>query len=129
MPGKVVREQGEEIRNRESLVPVSSQRKWKEKEETRERKETEIFARSTGCTKRIQFDGITITGVMSENNEISPNHHSSPRIRFFAPFVPSLILSPSFSPFFPFLFIELRSSIVYHTGTRMDMYRRTRENE
>lgn len=29
------------------------------------------------CTKRIQFDGITITGVMSENNEISPQ---SPRL-------------------------------------------------
>ena len=35
---------------------------------------------SRGCTKRIQFDGITITGVMSENNEISLNHRDPLRI-------------------------------------------------
>lgn len=40
----------------------------------------DIPAVSRGCTKRIQFDGITITGVMSENNEISLNHRDPLRI-------------------------------------------------
>lgn len=77
---------------------------------------------STGCTKRIQFDGITITGVMSENNEISPNHHGSPGIRSFVPFLPSSSLSLSL-PFFlppPSIFHRLlRAHTTAHEWTRI----------
>ena len=59
-----------------------------------------------GCTKRIQFDGITITGVMSENNEISLNHRDPLGIRS------STLLPPSNPRFHPPLSpaSELRAS-------------------
>lgn len=85
-------------------------------------------ARSAGCTKRIQFDGITITGVMSENNEISPNHHGSPGIRSFVRTFPSLFfpVSSPFRPslsflFFPLSFLSWISRRLYYMHTRPHM--------
>lgn len=107
---------------RSDVYAKEAEKKERERERVDERgKSSRYSTHSTRCTKRIQFDGITITGVMSENNEISPNHHGSPGIRSFVPFVPSLTFPLSF---FPPLHCELRSSIVYHTRTwrHMDGY-------